>query len=315
MPIGNNLNIDFSRAKKVLILGSEGNLGGQLMRVFGNEYRLICLDKSHLDIRKKEDVLKLAFEHSPDIIINTIAYNAVDKCEESKEEYEKAKLLSAYATGFTAQAALELGAIHIHYSSDYVFGAYSDDELKKIKKQGGFKEDDKTKPGCNYARAKELGEKEVLKLKEEGLKYYIIRTSKLFGPKAISSSSKPSFFEIMLNLSKDKDVLNVVDGEEGCFTYTLDLARETKKIIEGKKDFGIYHVTNLKSYTWFKALKLFFKLAEIKTKINPVSSDFFSRPAQRPAYSVLKNTKLKPMRKLKEAMKEYIKYDLNIKNK
>jgi len=306
MLIENKANAKLGQSKKVLIFGAEGNLGGQLMRVFGNEYRLICLDRSKVDIREKDDVLKIVFEHVPDIIINTVAYNAVDKCEESEVEYEKAKLLSAYATGFTAQAALEIGAIHIHYSSDYVFGAYEDDELKKIKKQGGFKEDDLVHPGCNYARAKALGEEEILKLREDGLKYYIIRTSKLFGPKGLSELSKPGFFEIMMNLSKEKDELDVVDGEEGCFTYTLDLAKETLKLIEEKKDFGIYHITNLKSYTWFKALKLFFKLAGIKTKINPVSSDFFSRPAQRPAYSVLKNTKLKPMRKLKDALSEYV---------
>ena len=86
-------------------------------------------------------------------------------------------------------------------------------------------------------------------------------------------------------------------------------------LIEEKTDFGIYHITNLKSYTWFKALKLFFKLSGIKIKINPVASDFFARPAKRPVYSVLKNTKLKPIRKLKDALGEYIKQDLNIKNK
>lgn len=311
MLIENKENNRFGQSKKVLIFGAEGNLGGQLMRVFGNEYRLICLDKSKLDIRNEEDVLNSVFEHNPDIIINTVAYNAVDKCEDNEAEYEKAKLLSGYATGFTARAALEIGAIHIHYSSDYVFGELNSDKLKKIKKQGGFKEYDQPHPGCNYARAKLLGEEEVLKLEDEGLKYYIIRTSKLFGPQGISELSKPGFFEIMLNFSKEKDDLNVVDSEEGCFTYTFDLAKETLKLVEEKKDFGIYHITNSKSYTWFSALKLFFKLSGIKTKINPVSSDFFSRSAKRPLYSVLKNTKLKPMRKLKDALKEYVEVDLN----
>jgi dTDP-4-dehydrorhamnose reductase len=304
---------DFGQAKKVLIFGAEGNLGGQLMRVFGNEYRLICLDKTKIDLRNKEDVLKVVFENNPDIIINTVAYNAVDKCEENEEEYEKAKLLSGYATGFTARAALEAGAIHIHYSSDYVFGGLSSEELKKNKKQGGFKENDQPHPGCNYARAKLLGEEEVLNLQSEGLKYYIIRTAKLFGPKALGKLSKPGFFEIMLNLSKEKDELDVVDEEEGCFTYTLDLAKETLGLIEEKKDFGIYHIVNTKSYTWFKALKLFFSLTKTKIKLNPVKSDFFSRPAKRPIYSVLKNTKLKPMRNLKDALKEYVRDDLNIK--
>lgn len=299
------------RPKKIIIFGSEGNLGGQLMRILGNEYRLVCLDKKDLDIRNKEEVFNIVENHNPDIIINTVAYNAVDKCEENEEEYAKAKLLSADATGFSAQAALNIGALHIHYSSDYVFGAYDGEDLKKIKKQGGFKEDDEPRPNCNYARAKLMGEKEVLKYAQEGLKYYIIRTSKLFGPKGVSELAKASFFETMLKFSEEKNKLDVVDGEESCFTYTFDLAKETLKLIEEKKDFGIYHIVNRNSYTWFDALKLFFNLKKIKTELNPVSSDFFPRLAKRPEYSALKNTKLKPMRKLKEALKEYIKNDFS----
>jgi dTDP-4-dehydrorhamnose reductase len=107
-------------------------------------------------------------------------------------------------------------------------------------------------------------------------------------------------------MSQNKNELNVVDSEESCFTYTPDLAMASKKLIFSKKISGIYHVVNEGKCTWFEAIRELFKIKNIETKINPVSSDRFPRPAKRPEYSVLKNTKLPKLRNYKEALKEYL---------
>ncbi len=116
----------------------------------------------------------------------------------------------------------------------------------------------------------------------------------------------------MIALGKDNSVLKIVDEEKSCFTYTLDLAMETKKIIEEKIPFGIYHVVNEGACTWYEAACELFKLAKMDVELIPVGSSEFPRPAKRPNSSVLLNTKLKPLRHYKEALKEYLKENYSI---
>lgn len=286
------------QADKILILGARGNLGGQLMRVLGNDYRLVCWDRDNLDITDRNEVAKSINEMRPNIIINTAAYNAVDKCEESEEEYQKAKLLNGDAVGFIADAALSVNAVFVHYSTDYVFAGD-----KKI----GYKENDEPRPINKYGETKLLGERELELRTRNGLKYYLIRTSKLFGPKGESELAKPGFFDIMMQKSEVSGKLDIINEEISAFTYTLDLARTTKEILEKKYKYGIYHVTNDGVYTWFEAARELFKLLKKDIKLNPISGKDYPRPAKRPQFSILLNTKLNPQRKFKEALEEYIK--------
>ncbi len=294
--------------EKLLIIGAKGNLGTQLCGVFaGENYDITAWDKEEIDITDKELIVRKVTELKPAILINAAAYNAVDKCEEGGEEFEMAKKLNGSAVGNLAEAALAADTLLVHYSSDYVFGGVSGgEELEKIKAQGGFEEDDEPKPANKYAESKFLGERELIKLSGRGLGWYLIRTSKLFGPKGASEAAKPNFFDMMLDLSAGRDGLDVVNEEMSCFTYTVDLARATRKLIEGGEGYGIYHLVNSGPATWYDGAVEMFRLAGKDIKINPVSSDKFPRPAKRPAYSVLKNTKFEPMRGWKEALKEYI---------
>ena len=292
------LNIRPRRDDKILILGAQGNLGSQLMRILGNDFRLLCWDREDIDVTNTEKLKKKILEHRPNVIINTVAYNAVDKCEESDEEFLLAMKLNAELPGKLADLALELDAIFVHFVSDYVFSG---------DKKEGYKENDEARPISRYGESKLAGEKEVLARRDKGLKYYLIRTSKLFGPRGASEGTKPSFFDLMLDLSTKRDSLDVVDSEVSCFTYTVDLAREVKKLIEEKKERGIYHIVNTGAVTWYEAVRQLFKLTKNKTKINPVKSEDMPRPAKRPAFSELKNTKLKPLRSYQDALKEYLK--------
>ncbi len=281
---------------KILLLGAKGNLGGQIEKVL-SEYDVIAWDREEIDITDKELVEKKIADLKPDIIINTAAYNAVDKCEKDEESYGIAKKLNGDAVGYIADAAIKNNSILIHYSTDYVFDGQNKD---------GYKEDDETSPVNKYAQTKLMGEREIVTRSAQGLKYYLIRTSKLFGPVGESKVSKPNFFDLMLNLAKDREKLTAVDEEVSCFTYTTDLARETKRMIEEKENYGIYHIVNGSSCTWFEAAVELFKIAKINILVEPVSSDSFPRPAKRPKYSVLLNTKLEPLRDWREALKEYL---------
>lgn len=282
---------------KILILGAKGNLGAQLVKIFSPDNDIIGWDKGEIDITDRELILKKVGDVKPEIVINAAAYNAVDKCEDNDEEYDVAKKINIDGPKFLAEACLEIGATLIHYSTDYVFDG---------KKKKGYAETDEPKPINRYGKSKFHGEKRILELSGRGLKWYLIRTSKLFGPKGESEMAKPSFFDLMLELSRQKDKLEAVNDEVSCFTYTPDLAKATRELVDQDSGYGIYHITNAGFGSWYQAALELFKLAGINIEVRPIISDKLARAAKRPKYSVLLNTKLPPMRDYREALREYL---------
>lgn len=301
--------------KKVLILGADGNLGEQLRLEFtkSGQYEVLAYTKKDLDLLELDLIGPKIDKVKADIIINASAYNAVDKCEEFEDEYNLAKKINGEALRPIARAALKNNAILVHFSSDYVFGGNTclkgdnkEECFLKFKERGGFWEDDSPCPINKYGETKLRGETEILKLAKRKLKYYIIRSSKLFGPKGKSADAKENFFDLMLRISQDQDLIKVVGEELSCFTYTPDLAKQTLAIIEEKKDWGIYHVRNSDPAIWYDAALELFRLKNIRVRTMAVSAEEFPRPAKRPKYSVLANNKLSPLRSWKEALKDYL---------
>lgn len=284
---------------KVLILGSKGNLGVQLVKIFSDNHEVIAWDRNDVDVTDKEMVTKKIIDLKPNVIINATGYNAVDKCEEDENEYVIAKKLNGDAVGYLADASMEIGAVFVNFASDYVF---------KGDKKEGYGENDQTNPQSKYAETKVMGEKEILSRIDRGLNGYLIRTSKLFGPKGESEGSKESFFDLILRLSAEKKEFNMVDGEEiSCFTYTVDLAKAIKKLIEENYTFGIYHLVNSGPASWYDGAKFLFELKNIAdVKLIPSKSSDYPRPAKRPMFSVLLNTKFEQLRDWKEALREYL---------
>lgn len=299
-------------------------LGQELLSVFGDDYEVVTWDREELDITDEKSVREKIEKLKPEIILNAAAYNAVDKCEQDEAEFELAKKINGQAPGYLAKVAKEIGATLVHYSTDYVFGG----EMPNIPEpegctgscgscglhagfepEIGYGEDDKPSPVNRYGDSKLMGEEEV---KKYGEKFYIIRLSKLFGKPSVSAGAKKSFFQVMLEVGKKAlaqgTVVKAVDEETSCFTYAPDLAKKTKEIIESKKDFGIYHVVNGESCTWYDAVEELYLQAGLEgIKVEPVDGGEFPRPAKRPYFSVLLNKKLNPLRSYKDALYEYLK--------
>jgi len=285
------------KKNKVIVIGAKGMLGQSLVEVFGEDKKYIVIgwDIEEIDITQKKEVLERINREKPNLIINAAAYNAVDKAEESEEEFEKAKKVNGEGPKFLAEVARKNDAIFVHYGSDYVFDG----------EKGEYLEDDLTNPISNYGISKELGEKNIRKV---GGQYYLIRTSKLFGRPAITKEAKRSFFDTMLELAEKNEELKVVNEEKSCFCYVKDLARATRMLIESKLAFGTYHLVNEGAVTWYDGVRALFKLAGIKNvRIIPVSSKEFPRLAKRPKSSVLLNTKFPKLRNYEEAVKEWLK--------
>lgn len=280
---------------KIIILGSKGMLGNALQEEF-KDSEVFAFDKEDLDITNENQLRTKIEEIKPEVIINATAINAVDNIEIDASFYKLAEEINGIAVGKLAQICKELNIILVHYSSDYVF---------KGDNPAGYNEESYTDPVDKYGETKAFGEK-LLKMTTD--KFYLIRLSRLFGPAGTSEMAKKSFVDIMLDLviNKGKTELDLVDDEVSCPTYAPDLAKFTKKLLLENKPFGIYHGANNGACTWYEFAKEIFQVKNLEIKSNSVSADKFTRPAKRPNFSELLNTKVEKQRNWQEALKEYL---------
>lgn len=282
----------------ILILGAAGNLGGQLKKCFADK-EITTWDRTDFDFLDFEELKSRLERLKPSLVINAAAYNAVDKCESDEAEAALAWKLNRDLPAILADYCLSSGIFLIHYSTDYVFGG--DNRLT-----GAFDELSCPEPINVYGQTKLGGEQEIARRALQGLNYYLIRTSKLFGPSGDNPLAKPSFFDMMLALAEKNSEVKAVDGEMSCFTYTPDLAAATKSLVDDQAPRGIYHIINSEPATWYEGVKELFTISRIDKKLLPVSPDEWQRPAKRPVYSVLENTRRPLLRSWREALREYL---------
>lgn len=299
---------------RILITGSKGMLGQYIADVF-SDCDLVCLDRKELDITNENEVNSKIVQIKPDVIINCAAYNNVDKAE---SEPDLANLINGYAVGFLAKAAKNINALLVHYSTNYVFNG--DNPLTQQPRLSGglYSEEDRPDTRSAYGASKLLGEQEVQKYAD---KYYIIRTSRLFGKQGATEDAKKSFVDLIVETAKQNNYkIKAIDEEYDLPTYAFDLAQKTREIIEsplirGVKDgvrqyapYGIYHIVNSgKPCAWYGFASEIFNIKNMKVDIEAVKSDAFGeRPAKRLKYGMLNNTKLKHLREWQKALKEYL---------
>ncbi len=286
----------------ILILGAAGNLGTALIEYL-DEYEGISAigwDKADIDVSDQGLLSKKIIELSPNVIINTVAYNDVDRMENDEAAQELGEKLNVELVKNLSAIALEIKATLIHYSSDYVFNG---------EKETAYTEDDAPDPQSVYAQSKFAGEEVLVSATGKGLQWYLIRTSKLFGPRGLSVGAKPSFFELMFRLSQSNNTIKAVNDEVGSFTYTRDLARATISLIEDESPYGIYHIVNDGEASWYEAAQYFFKKLGKDIELIPVNAAEFPRPARRPKHSLLASVKRSPMRSWQEAVDDYCSHE------
>ena len=274
---------------KILITGSNGMLGHDLIKVLDESHELILTNSKTLDITDETQVMDFICDKNPDMVINSAAYTDVDGCEENPELAYK---VNGDGVEYLALACKKIDASLVHISTDYVFDGLSREPIS---------EDAQIAPISVYGKSKLKGEQAI----QDSLdKYFIIRTAWLYG---INGKNFP---KTMLELSDNHSQITVVYDEVGTPTYTPDLASAICELIETDY-YGIYHITNSGSCSWCEFSRYIFEIANKDVKVIPVTASEFARPAPRPSYSVLDNKNwinhgFKPLRNYKEAIKEYI---------
>ena len=280
-------------------------LGSCFFDFFKNnkEYEFFAYDHDELDVKDKTLLCDAFTKSKPDILINCVAYTNVDLAE---SERDLAFKINAEAAGEMARLCKEFGAILIHFSTDYVFSG---------EKSEGYKEDDEPKAINVYGESKLEGEKLIMANME---KYYIVRTSWLFGGQGHAwRRASHNFVDTMIRLGeqaiKDGTELKIVDDQIGSPTYTNDLcgavikyflepARNSKKQLS----FGIYHLTNSGTCSWYTFAKKIFEIKNMNVLVKAVNSAQFLRPAKRPKCSILINNKIPSIRSWEEALRIYL---------
>jgi dTDP-4-dehydrorhamnose reductase len=258
---------------KILITGANGQLGKDFQKYLKeNNIEYIPTDTPDLDITSLNQLRRFTEENENIThIINCAAYNAVDKAE---EEWEKAYCINGLGVRNLALISNEINAELIHYSTDYVFSG------DKGSKYTIF---DTPNPINKYGESKALGEKELLLAK----KRYLIRISWVFG------TGNTNFARKVINWSKNKDELRIVDDEISSPTYTKDLVKATMSLIN-LKAYGTYHITNssCSRYEWAEYI---LEKINWKGKLHKAKKEDFDLPAKRPDYAVLDNFGYKEM--------------------
>ena len=288
---------------KVLITGANGQLGSELCKVLDG-FEIAPYAHANLEITDLQALRSVFAASSPDIVINTAAYVRVDDCESNSDT---AYMVNALGARNMAVVAQEIGAKLVHISTDYVFGG--EQRLERVP----YTEFDTPLPINVYGKSKLGGEELVRHL---CLKHFIVRTSGLYGV-AGSSGKGGNFVETMIRLGQERDELKVVDDQVFSPTYAKDLATKIAQLVTTDY-YGVFHVTNRGACSWYEFTKEILKVAGLKTKIVPITSDQYPQEAKRPSYSVLESLHLRllgmdDMRPWQDSLVEYMRERVHIK--
>ncbi len=255
---------------RVAIIGSNGQLGTDLVARFGAGPDVLPLTRRDADVRDRESLHAVLAPFAPDVVVNTAAFHKVDLCEEQPWTAIEANTLG---TGVVAGVCRALGADLIHISTDYVF---SGDGSRP------YREDDRPEPINVYGASKLGGERLAL---ETWPRTLVVRTSGLFGL-AGASGKGGNFVETMLRLGRERGSVRVVTDQTLGPTFTSDLAGAIHQAA-GRGIHGVLHLTNSGQCSWFEFTQAIFELSGLGATVEPTTSAEFGASVRRPAYSVL----------------------------
>jgi dTDP-4-dehydrorhamnose reductase len=268
---------------KILLTGSRGQVGWELARSLSTLGEVVALDSSQLDLTDVAAIRRAVAEIRPRIIVNPAAHTAVDKAE---GESERAYALNATAPGVLAEEADKLGALLVHYSTDYVFDGSG--EQARV-------EADVTGPLNVYGASKLAGEQVI---QANCRRHLIFRTSWVYGARGAN------FLLTMRRLMRERPELKIVADQIGAPTWCRSIADATAQVLaqvdsrfagaDKPAPWGVYHMTNGGETSWhgFAQAILDLDAPETPARLLPIPSSDYPTPAKRPLNSRLNNDKL-----------------------
>lgn len=267
----------------ILLLGKGGQVGWELQRALAPLGTVIAHDLDTADFSQPEQVAALVAAVRPDVIVNAAAHTAVDKAE---SEPDLARLINATTPGAIAREAAKLGALLVHYSTDYVFDGSGSEPRD---------ENATTAPLSVYGSTKLEGEQLI---QASGCPHLILRTSWVFGARG------GNFAKTMLKLAAEREALKVINDQVGAPTgadLLADVTAHAIRSIRARPELsGLYHLVAGGQTTWYDYARFVIEWARAKGRdikvepgaISPVPTTEYPTPARRPLNSRLNTTKL-----------------------
>lgn len=250
---------------RVLLTGRNGQVGWELERALQPLGTVVATDRSTLDLADSDAIRRAIREAKPELIVNAAAYTAVDRAE---SEPDLAMQINGVAPGVMAEEAKRLGALLVHYSTDYVFDGT---------KRSPYTEDDPPNPLNVYGRTKLEGDERV---RSSGCRYLILRTSWVYGPRG------KNFYLTISKKAASGEVLRVVNDQQGVPTTSRFLAENTVNLL-GKQATGLFNLVPSGETTWFEFAQEIVRFTRSRSEVEPITSEQFPTAARRPRYSVL----------------------------
>ena len=259
---------------KIAVIGSNGQLGTDLMKVLRERHEVTGLVHRDLEVTdlKACQILK---DLRPDAIVNTAAFHKTDLCED-----EPLKTFSVNAVGAknVATVAKEIDAVDVFISTDYVF-----DGLNKEP----YSEDDMPRPINTYGISKLSGEL----LTQLAPRHYVVRIASVFGA-AGASGKGGNFVETMITKAKKSEPISVIEDMWMSPTYTVDAASAIMAILERRIPFGVYHASNKGYCSWYQFTQEIMKQTRLSPSLKPIKASSFPTKAARPMFSALRSNRL-----------------------
>jgi dTDP-4-dehydrorhamnose reductase len=258
----------------ILLTGATGQVGFELARSLAAMGEVIALDRAALDLADADAVVASVRQARPQLIVNAAAYTAVDRAE---SERDAAFAVNARAPGILAEEAKRLGAVLIHYSTDYVFDG---------RRTTPYDEDAPTGPLNVYGASKLEGERAIA---QAGARAVVFRTSWIYGARG------SNFLLTMLRLAKERDELRVVADQHGTPNWCRTLADATTATVARGLPWlaeraGLYHLASAGSTTWHGFAQAI--VGDVpRPRIVGIATSDYPTPARRPAYGVLSTRK------------------------
>ena len=255
---------------KILVTGARGQLGYELAAALATFGAVVALDRAALDVVDADAVVTSVRAIAPTLIVNAVAYTAVDRAE---RERDIAFAANATAPAVLAEEAKRIGALLIHYSTDYVFDGTQ---------TAPYDENSTPNPLNVYGESKLAGERAIAASDASAI---VLRTSWVY------SLRGGNFLLTMRRLGAERDELRVVADQVGVPNWARALAQATATLVGRgmpylKERAGLYHLSATGQTTWYEFARAIFGEAA-KPRIVPITTDQYPTPAQRPAYGVL----------------------------
>jgi len=255
---------------KILLTGRTGQVGWELERALAPLGDLIATDRAALDLSDRDSIRRVVRETKPDVIVNAAAYTAVDRAE---SEPGAALRVNAEAPGVLAEEAKRLGALLVHYSTDYVFSG---------EKAAPYVEADLPNPVNAYGRGKLAGEQAV---RASGARHLILRLAWVYGPRG------RNFFLTIAERTARGEPLRVVDDQSGTPTESRFVAEATARALARTVvPEGMFHLAPRGQTTWCGFARAIVGRLHSESVVNAIPSAEYPTPARRPKCSVLDAT-------------------------